>query len=353
MVLATSGELVSRIVCLKCAVRGVTVVPTQRDATPCTNCDGAHDACFCADCTNALAHNAAALVLGPYEDRIRGLAIAHQGSPIGQGLTMAADVLAARRAVPLAPAKAPSPTNGHAARTDPPTVPTVHAPAEVVDALEEIDRSGTLEARLFIPEVEALHAEEIAPPMRPLLQNLDKAERIVLGVLVARHPVPTGRAELAILAGYTVTSSSFLNALGALRSSGLALGGNAAIHVTERGREIGPHALAHVGIQRDHVIHDWIAKVRTIKGAGGCGSKILRALVDAYPGHLTRDALAERIKHSPTSSSFLNALGKLRTLHLATKGRKNDPVAATVDLMGSRLANAVTGTLASQRREHA
>jgi hypothetical protein len=350
MVLATSGELVSRLVCLKCAARGVTVVPTQRKGTPCTNCDGEHDATFCSGCTNDLAHNAAALVLRPYEERIRGLAIAHQGSPIGQGLTMAADVLAARRMVPVSPGKvaaaSPLRLNGKPARV---------GAADDVEDLDE-DENPEVELRTAAERriddvVRAIGGGE--PPMRPLLQNLEKAERIVLGVLIARHPIPTGRAELAILAGYTVSSSSFLNALGALRSSGLALGGNAAIHVTDEGRAVGPLALAGAGIQREHVIHDWIAKVRTIKGAGACGSKILRALVDAYPGHLTRDALAERIKHSPTSSSFLNALGKLRTLHLATKGRKNDPIAATVDLMGSRLANAVTGTPVANRWSHA
>ena len=56
------------------------------------------------------------------------------------------------------------------------------------------------------------------PPEAP---GLERCERALLGVLRARHPELTSRPTLAFLAGYSPESSSYANALGALRSEGL------------------------------------------------------------------------------------------------------------------------------------
>jgi hypothetical protein len=44
--------------------------------------------------------------------------------------------------------------------------------------------------------------------------------------------------------------------------------------------------------------------------------KLIEPLIEVYPGELAKAALADRAGASPTSSSFTNNLGSLRTLGL-------------------------------------
>lgn len=53
------------------------------------------------------------------------------------------------------------------------------------------------------------------------LNKLDKAPRTMLGILIGAGGRPVPRAELAISSGYSISSSSFVNAISALRSNEL------------------------------------------------------------------------------------------------------------------------------------
>lgn len=88
-VLLSSGELVSRVCCRKCAVsRSVRVVPIAAPV---------------AVCSNAMAHDAAGNVLRPWAAHLRRMAEAYKATrnPLCLGLPMAAEMLDAGRAVPL------------------------------------------------------------------------------------------------------------------------------------------------------------------------------------------------------------------------------------------------------------
>lgn len=149
----------------------------------------------------------------------------------------------------------------------------------------------------------------IQPPAGTL--TLGKAERAILAVL-ATHG--TLRAQqVSLLSGYSVKSSSFANALGKLRSNALAVGGKDAISITDHGfATLGPYDPLPTG--RDLVNH-WMANL------GKAERTILTALLEAWPGPLTNEEISNHTGYSTTSSSFANALGKLRSLELATGNR--------------------------------
>lgn len=138
--------------------------------------------------------------------------------------------------------------------------------------------------------------------------QLGRAERSLLTVL-AQRDVSTA-IQLAVLSGYSKKSSTFTNALGALRSQGLAVGGGDAIRITDAGRAaLGPVEPLPKGRA---LVEYWLGKVSKAESA------LLRALLEAGPqADLTNEQLAERSGYSVTSSSFTNALGALRTLELA------------------------------------
>lgn len=137
--------------------------------------------------------------------------------------------------------------------------------------------------------------------------KLGRCERALLAVLAQRDT--TTAQQLAILSEYSIRSSGFQNALGALRSAGFAEGSRDAIRITDAGHAaIGPVEPLPAG---DALVAHWMAKL------GKCERAVLGALVAAGPrGIATKEDLAERAQYSVTSSGFQNALGKLRTLQL-------------------------------------
>lgn len=139
-------------------------------------------------------------------------------------------------------------------------------------------------------------------------RKLDRCARAMLQVL-AQRPV-TSATQLAVLTGYSLKSSSFGNAIGALRSMGLASGGGDGIRITPAGRDAaGPVEPLPSGRA---LIDHWLGKLDKAEKA------MLSALIAAGPdGLATKEDLAARAGYSVTSSSFGNAIGKLRTLELA------------------------------------
>jgi len=141
--------------------------------------------------------------------------------------------------------------------------------------------------------------------------KLGRCERALLVVLAQRKGERTTDVQLAVLSGYSRSSSSFANALGVLRSAGLARGSRGDLHVTDAGQkeagEVPPMP------QKRALMEAWCTKL------GRAEAAMLRAICHAVGG-LTKEQLAERTGYSLASSSFANAIGKLRGLDLVSKG---------------------------------
>lgn len=137
---------------------------------------------------------------------------------------------------------------------------------------------------------------------------LDRCARAMLQVLAQRDT--TTATQLSVLTGYSRKSSSFANSLGMLRSSGLAEGGGDAIRITDSGRaaagDVDPLPTG------EELVQHWMSKLEKAERA------MLEVLVrSGARGVTTKEELADASGYSVTSSSFANAIGKLRTLELA------------------------------------
>lgn len=136
--------------------------------------------------------------------------------------------------------------------------------------------------------------------------TLTKAERAVLTVL-AQFPAGRTKTQIALLSGYSIKSSSLANAIGALRSKGYATKGDPTCATSDGVEALGDHdPLPSGDALRDH----WM------RSLGKAERTILQVLIDYAPGEVERHLLAQESGYSATSSSFANALGKLRSLDL-------------------------------------
>ena len=141
--------------------------------------------------------------------------------------------------------------------------------------------------------------------------TLPKAQRAILTAIAQR--TASGRDSTAVqaslLSGYSSTSSSFHNALGALRSAGLVVGSGAELRVTAQGLAAAGHVppLPSGAELRVH----WLAH----RALGKAERALLGAML-AHPRGLDRADLSRASGYSETSSSFHNALGRLRSLEL-------------------------------------
>lgn len=123
--------------------------------------------------------------------------------------------------------------------------------------------------------------------------------------------------QVALLSEYSVNSSSFNNALGKLRTLAF-ITREQPIRITQSGIEaLGPFNPLPTGIE---LAKHWIGKF------GKCEASILTFLVDNHPNSYQAAEVADAVGYSNTSSSFNNALGRLRTLELITRGQ---PMKAT------------------------
>ena len=136
---------------------------------------------------------------------------------------------------------------------------------------------------------------------------LSKAQRAILTVL-AQFPGGRTKRQLGMLTGYSSTGGGFNNALSSLRTSGLINRGEpvaaTAEGITALGGDWeplpeGPGLAAH-----------WLAQLSRAEGL------VLRALLDAWPGSLTKAEVAERTGYAADGGGFNNALSRLRTLQL-------------------------------------
>jgi hypothetical protein len=162
------------------------------------------------------------------------------------------------------------------------------------------------------------------PPRRPVPPRnrevtedgptLGRAERTLLNVLAA-FPEGRTKVQLSILSGYSIRSSSFANALGALRSLGLAEGREPTV-ITAAGREVAGDV--EPVPQGAALLEHWRGQL------GRAERSLLDVFVAVYPAELTREELSERSGYSQTSSSFANAIGRLRSLRLVDGMRASE-----------------------------
>lgn len=154
---------------------------------------------------------------------------------------------------------------------------------------------------------ESAKRETTGPP------KLGKCEKALLAVLASRGGRSTTRAQISILSGYSSNSSSFANALGALRSAGLITGSGDQNTITDLGMSaIGSDYDVMPPRGRD-LAKTWMQKLEK------CERAILTVLLQHRDG-VDIEKLSTLSGYSRTSSSFANAIGRLRTLELAHAG---------------------------------
>jgi hypothetical protein len=142
--------------------------------------------------------------------------------------------------------------------------------------------------------------------------RLGKAERAILAGLATHGGMPHKR--LALIAGYSPSSSGFKNPLATLRRLEYAIGGGDHIQITPAGvAALGDFEALPTG---EALIDYWMEHPQS----GKAERAILGALIDAWPSPLTHNELAARAGYEPTSSGFKNPLAKLRRLELAHGG---------------------------------
>jgi hypothetical protein len=166
--------------------------------------------------------------------------------------------------------------------------------------------------RVQHPTGHVLASEGLSGPQRRILDVLASFEAIGLESLE--------RSMTAVMSDASPTSSSFGNNLGALRTKGLIeYPITGAVQLTADGR-----SLAHAGMapgSLDDLHAAWRSKLSGPQGA------ILGELIEAYPRAIARDELAAMCEASPSSSSYGNNLGALRTLGVIDYPQRGEVVA--------------------------
>lgn len=142
----------------------------------------------------------------------------------------------------------------------------------------------------------------ISGPQQRILDALASLEAI--GVAEA------SKVQLALFAGASPKSSSYSNNLGHLNNQAglISYPRPGYVQLTPEGRSVASAAGApSTAGELQEFAYELV---------GGAKARLLRALVDVYPEALPKGELAQRVGASPTSSSFSNNLGSLRSLGL-------------------------------------
>lgn len=143
------------------------------------------------------------------------------------------------------------------------------------------------------------------------MHPLSKAERALLTVLAQRHPKPVTRVQLGLFSDYSPKSSTFQNAMSSLRTGGYATGGGDDNRITEAGADaIGP---VPAPLEGRSLLEQWLAKL------GKAERTLLEIIYNAYPVGVPKAELSEKSGYSQNSSTFQNAVSRLRTLGLITR----------------------------------
>lgn len=183
-----------------------------------------------------------------------------------------------------------------------------------------LDKLSQIHPTMTMTPVHTPHASRVAPGLAPATSTrparvvsadgarLGRAETAILTAAVQRRPGSSSRAQLSVLSGYSIKSSSFSNAIGKLRSLGLIVGTGDDNRATDSGLSaLGDFEPLPTG---DALVRRWMDQL------GKAEATLLRVFVQHYPHDVDKDTASIESGYSVTSSSFSNALGKLRTLEL-------------------------------------
>ncbi len=141
--------------------------------------------------------------------------------------------------------------------------------------------------------------------------KIGRCERSILTAL-AQYPQGGSANQVAILSGYSSGSGGFNNSLSGLRSHGLITRGNP-MQVTQEGiAALGEYEPLPTG---QDLIRYWLGKLDK------CERSILECLSINYPNEMTSQEVAEKTGYTASSGGFNNALSRLRTLELITRGQ--------------------------------
>lgn len=141
---------------------------------------------------------------------------------------------------------------------------------------------------------------------------MSKSARAILTVLAQRQGQNSTRGQLAILSGYSVTSSTFQNAMSELRVAGNLNGQGDSNAITDAGiQALGSYDPLPTG---DALRQYWMGRLSLSERT------LLAAICAAYPRPILKPDLAEASGYSETSSTFQNALSGLRVRELITRG---------------------------------
>lgn len=141
-------------------------------------------------------------------------------------------------------------------------------------------------------------------------EKLRKAERAVLTVL-AQFPDGRSKKQVAMLSGYSSNGGGFNNAMGALRSAGYITRGEPILATQEGLDALGEWEPLPTGVA---LLEHWLSSL------GKAPAAVLRVVVDAWPNGLSKEEVGARAGYEPNGGGFNNALGKLRTLELISRG---------------------------------
>ncbi len=155
------------------------------------------------------------------------------------------------------------------------------------------------------------------PPVTIPAGTLSGPERKIMTALAEWKAIgfdsPT-REQVAIMAGYHMRTGSFLNALGSLRSEGLIEYGTGTLFFTPLGFAKAP---AVDGFSSPEELHRRITTM-----LDGPQDKVFQYLLGQDPGaECTREEIAAKTGYHIRTGSFLNALGRLRTLTVVEYGK--------------------------------
>lgn len=146
----------------------------------------------------------------------------------------------------------------------------------------------------------------------PPVDGLSPAKQRILNAIAYLAAIGVDRpdrAQVAFFAGTTPSSSSYQNNLGALRTSGaIDYGGSGTVFLTDLGAASADAGTLGASETQEHVQRALLERLPPAK------QRIVRALLLAYPGTLSRAELAEQSETTASSSSFQNNLGSLRSL---------------------------------------
>ena len=140
--------------------------------------------------------------------------------------------------------------------------------------------------------------------------KIGKPERAIVGFMLTHAGRTWSKAQVSVGSGYSLTSSSFANALGALRSAGIISGPGDSMQVNpETAREV-------LGTLPESPSNASNGFKKNLDRA----SRMIWEFLQQNEGRtVSKEEIAEGVGYSITSSSFANAIGKLHSLEIIQK----------------------------------